>query len=122
MIMNNFFRAVREACESPLCAVPEEAQSAIIGMPFVVGIVASDPEGLITEIMADLPRWAALETITQLPSPDVVAFISGTPSADDKGAHESTIVVTDSGGRQTAGVLRINVDDGGFPDVQPGVS
>lgn len=120
-MMNEFFRAVRETGEPPLCAAPEEAQSAIIGMPFIVDIVASDPDGLITGITADLPRWAALETITELPSPDVIAHISGTPSAEDKGARESTIVVTDDKGRQASGILKINVGDGGFPDEQPGV-
>lgn len=118
---NDFFCIVNEAGESPLCAGPEETQFAVIGMPFSVDIVASDPDGLITGITADLPKWATLDTITKLPSPDVIARISGTPGAEDNGLNDLIIVVTNNGGRQATNNLKILVGKDIFPDEQPGV-
>jgi len=109
--------------EPPVCAAPDEVQSAFVGIPFSIDLVASDPAGLITGIeVATLPLWAALNIITVLPSPDAVARISGTPGSEDKGLHVMQIAATNNDGDQSVIPIKIKVDDYGFTDDHPGVS
>lgn len=114
-------RIVEKAGEPPVCAGPDEIHTAIIGMPFSVDIAASDPDGVITGIKADLPPWATLNMITELPSPDAVALISGSPGAEDKGIHVMTVAATDNEGNQAVSPFKIEVVDYGFYDGHPGV-
>lgn len=108
--------------EPPVCAAPDEIQSATIGMPFSIDIVASDPDGRITGIEAvNLPLWAILSIITELPAADAVARISGIPMPEDAGLHVMSIVATDNDGNQAVSPLKIKVADYGFTDDQPGV-
>lgn len=108
--------------EPPVCAAPGETQFAIIGMPFSVDIVASDPDGRITGIEAEnLPLWASLNIITELPAADALACITGTPGHKDEGLHVLSIVATDNDGNQATSPLEIQVTDYGFTDEQPGV-
>lgn len=117
-----FIRIIAKAGESPVCAEPDDIQSAIVGMPFSVDIVASDPDGMITGITAYLPLWAEFNIITKLPTPDLIARISGKPTSEDKGLHVMSVVVTDNDGNQAASTIKIKLVDYGFTDVQPGVS
>lgn len=108
--------------EPPLCVAPDEVQYAIIGMPFSVDIVASDPDGFITGIeVLNLPLWATLDITTKLPTPDFTARISGTPGPEDEGLHVMSIVAIDNHGSQAVSPLKIKVADYGFTDEQPGV-
>ena len=108
--------------EPPVCAAPDEIQTAIIGMPLSIEIVASDPDGRITGIDAvDLPRWATFSIITKLPAADAIARISGTPGPKDTGLHVMSIVATDNDGNRAVSPLKINVPYEGFKDEQPGV-
>lgn len=108
--------------EPPVCAAPDEIQSATIGMPFSVDIVASDPDGRITGIEAEnLPLWATLSIITELPAADAVARISGIPMPEDAGLYVMSIVATDNDGNQAVSPLTIKVATEGFTDEQPGV-
>lgn len=113
-------RIIKEDGEPPVCAAPDEIQSAPFGMLFDIDIVASDPDGLITGIEAvNLPLWASLNVITELPAADAIASISGVPESEDAGLHVLSIVATDNDGNQAISPLKINVDDGGFEDVHP---
>lgn len=106
--------------EPPVCATPDEIQSAPIGMLFSIDLVASDPDGLITGIEAvNLPRWATLSIITELPAADAVANISGIPKSEDAGLLVLSIVATDNDGNHAVSPLKIKVDDGGFEDWHP---
>jgi len=69
----------------------------------------------------NLPEWAMLNTITELPSPDAIVRISGTPGADNEGLQVLSLVVTNSDESHSATTLKINVADYGFRDEQPGV-
>lgn len=112
-------RIIHKAGEPPVCAVPDGIQSAPFGMLFNIDIVASDPDGRITGIEAvNLPLWATLNIITELPATDVVASISGVPGLEDKGLHVLSIVATDNDGNQAVSPLVIKVDNGGFDDAQ----
>jgi len=108
--------------EPPVCAAPEEIQTALIGMPSSFDIVSSDPDGRITGIdVVDLPRWAEFEIITELPAADAVARISGIPGSEDTGLHVMSIVATDNDGNRIVSPLKVNVPKEGFKDEQPGV-
>lgn len=114
---------IKRAGEPPICAVPDEIQPAIIGVPFSIDIVISDPDGRITGIEAEnLPTWATLSIITELPAPDAVARISGIPEPEDEGLYDMSIVATDDDGNQAASPLKIKVTDYGFTDEPPGVA
>lgn len=107
----------------PVCAVPDEIQNAFIGVPFSIDIVASAPDGRITGIeAANLPLWATIGIITELPASDAVARISGIPLSKDEGVYDISIVVTDDRGNQAASPLKIKVADYGFSDEPPGVA
>lgn len=122
MDKKDFIRMTKGAGEPPVCAAPEEAQSVIAGMPFSIDLVASDPGDLITGIeCVRLPPWATLNIITELPSPDAIARISGTPGPRNTGFHLMWIVATNSDGNHAVSPLRIKVIDYGFADDQPGV-
>ncbi|MTI85035.1 MAG: hypothetical protein FH756_14355 [Firmicutes bacterium] len=115
---NNF---IKRTGEPPLCAAPDEVQHAIIGLPFSVDIVASDPDGQVTGIEAvNLPQWASLNIITDLPAPDAVARISGLPAENDIGLYDMSIAVVDNDGNKDTGLLKIKVEEG-YDDDQPGV-
>lgn len=106
--------------EPPVCATPDEIQPVSIGISFSIDIVASDPDGLITGIEAvNLPPWATLSIITELPAADAVARISGIPRPEDTGLHVMSIVATDKDGNKAYSPLKIKVDDGGFEEVHP---
>lgn len=97
--------------EPPVCGVPDETQLVTIGIPFSIDIVASDPDGLINGIMAvDLPLWATLNIITELPVADAVACVSGKPGSEDAGLHVISIVVIDDDGNRVDSTLKIEVD------------
>lgn len=113
---------IKKAGEPPVCAAPDEIQPTIIGVPFSIDIVASDPDGWITGIEAiNLPMWATLSIITELPAADAVAQISGMPVQKHEGLHVISIVATDNDGNQAVSPLKIKVTDYGFTDEQPGV-
>lgn len=121
MEKKEFFSMIAGTGEPPICAGPDEVQSTIVGIPFSIDVVASDPCGLITGIECKkLPPWATLDIITELPSPDVVVRISGVPEAQNKGLHVMWIVATNNNGNQAVNLLKIKVADG-FTDDQPGV-
>ncbi|NLI14039.1 hypothetical protein [Pelotomaculum propionicicum] len=108
---------------STVCVVPDQIQNAFIGIPFSIDIVASDPDGLITGIEAvDLPLWAAICVVTELPASDVVARITGIPAAEDEGIQDISIVATNGSGNRAASLLKIKVVDYGFSDDPPGVA
>lgn len=107
--------------EPPVCAGPDGIQSAIVGMPFSVDIVASDPDGRITGVEAYLPLWVDFDIITKLPTPDLIARISGTPESKDKGLNAMSVVVKDDDGNQSASLFKVKVVDYGFTDQEPGV-
>ncbi|NLI14043.1 hypothetical protein [Pelotomaculum propionicicum] len=116
-------RIIKKSGEPPVCAGPDKIQNVLIGMPFSIDIVASDPDSLITGIEAvNLPLWAKLNIITELPASDVVVCITGTPKAKDVGFHVISIVVTDKDGNQAASCLKIKVADYGLTDEPPGVA
>ena len=122
MEKKEFFNIIEGSGEPPVCAVPDEAQSAIAGIPFTIDVVASDPCGFITGIeCVKLPPWATLDIITELPSPDVVARISGVPGQQNKGLHVMWIVAINNDGNQAINPLKLKVTDYGFTDDQPGV-
>lgn len=111
-------RIIKKTGEPPVCAAPVELQSAPIGMIFNIDIVASDPDGRVTGIEAvNLPLWATLNIITELPAADAVACISGIPGPLDAGLHVLSIVATDNDGNQAVSPLKIKVDAGGFERV-----
>lgn len=121
--VDTLIRIIEKAGEPPVCAGPDEVQDAFIGMPLSIDIVASDPDGLITGVEAvNLPLWATLSIITELPASDVVACISGIPRPKDAGLHVMSIVATDNDGNQAASPLKINVADYGLTDEPPGVA
>jgi len=114
-----FIQVNEKAGEPPVCGVPDEIQSAYIGTLFSINIVASDPDGWITGIEAvNLPPWATLSIITNLPTADAVASISGIAGPEDTGLYVLSIVATDNDGNQAVSPLKIRVDDG-FEDIHP---
>lgn len=122
MEKKEIFRMLKGSGEPPVCAAPEEVQSAIVGIPFSIDLAVSDPGGLIIAIEdVDLPEWAILNNITDLPSPDAVIRISGKPKPEDEGFYVMTIIVTNNEGCQSSSELKIEVNDYGFTDDQPGV-
>lgn len=121
MERKEFSEMVKGAGELPVCATPEQVQSVISGMHYSIDLVASDPEGLITGIQgAKMPHWAALDIVTELPSPDAVARVSGTPGREDQGLHVMWVIVTNNKGKQAASPLKLKVDNY-FHDDYPGV-
>lgn len=106
--------------ESPVCGIPDETQLATIGIPFSIDIVASDPDGRINGIeVVNLPLWATLNIITELPAADAVACVSGMPGSEDIGLHIMSIVVTDNDGNQVVSLLKIEVDTETCGDIHP---
>lgn len=122
MESKEFLEMVKGDSELPVCATPDHVQSVISGMNYSIDLVASDPEGLITGIEgANMPHWAALDIVTELPSPDAIARVSGTPGQEDRGLHVMWIIVTNDKGKQAASPLKLKVDNY-FYDEHPGVS
>lgn len=114
---------IERAGEPPVCATPYEIQTAIIGVPYSIDIVVSDPDGRVAGVEAEnLPAWATLTLITDLPAPDAVARISGIPEPEDEGLYDISIIATDDDGNRAAGPLKIKVTDYGFTDEPPGVA
>ncbi|MFZ5643736.1 MAG: hypothetical protein ACOY46_09120 [Bacillota bacterium] len=112
MEKKDIFQIIKGSGEPPVCASPEEVQITTVGIPFSIDIVTSDPGGIITGIeFEDIPQWAKLESITELPSPDAVARISGTPGAEDKGLHVMTVIATNNVGEKAGSLLKIKVDE-----------
>lgn len=122
MEKKDFFPLIIGNREPPLCAAPDEVQSEIIGIPFSIDLVASDPSGRIIDIKGiSLPPWAALTVITELPSPDAVACISGVPQKENEGFHIMSVITSNSDGNQAVSHLKIKLTDYGFTDEPTGV-
>lgn len=114
-------RIIEKAGQPPVCAAPYVIQSAPIGMIFNIDIVAADPDGRIAGIEAvNLPPWATLRIITELPAVNAIANISGIPGPEDTGLHLFSIVATDDDGNQAVTPIKIKVEDGDFEEHSKG--
>ena len=117
MDKNDFLQTIKRGCDPPVCVAPGEVQTAIVGTPYSIHLIASDPVGLIVGIdCKDLPSWAALEVATQLPSADVVMWVSGTPGPEDKGLHVISVVAVNNQGKKATGTLKVKVEENFFPN------
>lgn len=117
MDKSDFLPVIKRGCDPPECAVPDQIQTAIVGIPYSIDLIATDPVGSIVSIECkDLPPWAALEVATELPASDVIACISGTPGPEDKGLHVMSVVAVNNHGKKAAGTLKIKVEEHCFPD------
>ncbi len=113
-------RIIEPKGEPPCCSGPDGTLKAIAAVPLEIDISVVDPDGEITGVQSiNLPRWAALEILSPLPSPQVTVRITGAPEFKDKGVHAAMVVFTDDDGNQAFSPLVIDVDGGTLMQFHP---